>query len=396
VLSNDKRPNPPNTRCTDATLDSADPLAQFAAEDAHESAETDRGPSFAAGDDHALVAFASETVLAASSTGSRASLYRHPLRTLWRVVAMPLAFVLWCIRGVGLFVSATTLKSLGATLLPASRDAVERLLVDLLPRLASFVTGFARLVVRTTVWAVAFVRSFRTGERRRQQFVPFTGGTIRTGRQGRRAVVQSHPWTYPAGFFVSGVVAGAFLVTIARVPADNSVAAQVSAQATAPPSSAHFNVVEAPPAPSPSVNRPAPIEQPISASGIAAKARQATARQQPARQRAAPQQAARRAPAAGSVRTDRADPQSFVGSISINSRPEGAVVFLNGRRVGTTPLLMPELPVGSRAVRLTMSGYDTWSQAVQVVADRRTTVSANLVEARPTTVSAILVEASRQ
>ena len=81
-------------------------------------------------------------------------------------------------------------------------------------------------------------------------------------------------------------------------------------------------------------------------------------------------------------------PQSFVGSISINSRPQGAVVFLNGRRVGTTPLLMPELPVGSRAVRLTMSGYNTWSQAVQVVADRRTTVSATLVEAPATTVSA--------
>jgi PEGA domain len=395
VLSNDQRPNPPNTRCTDATLDSADPLAQFAAEDAHDSAETDRGPSFAAGDDHALVAFASETVLAAASTGSRASLYRHPLRTLWRVVAMPLAFVLWCIRGVGLFVSATTLKSVGATLLPASRNAVERLLVDLLPRLASFVTAFARLVVRTTVWAVAFVRSFRTAGPRRQQFVPLTGRTIRTGRQGRRAVVQSHPWTYPAGFFVSGVVAGAFLVTIARVPADNSVAAQVSAHPTAPPSSAHFNVVEPPPAPSPPVDRPA-SEQSISTSGIAANARQAAVRQQPARQLAAPQQAARRAPAAVSVRTDRVDPQSFVGSISINSRPEGAVVFLNGRRVGTTPLLMPELPVGSRAVRLTMSGYDTWSQAVQVVADRRTTVSATLVEARPTTVSAILVEASRQ
>ena len=74
-------------------------------------------------------------------------------------------------------------------------------------------------------------------------------------------------------------------------------------------------------------------------------------------------------------------PQPFVGSIAVNSRPQGAVVFLNGRRVGTTPLLVPDLPVGSRAVRLTMSGYNTWSQAVQVVTDRRTTVSATLVEA---------------
>jgi PEGA domain len=392
VLSNDQRPNPPNTGCTGATLDSADPLAQFTTEDANDSVETDRAARFAAGDDHSLLAFASEKVLAAAYIRSRASSYRHRLRALCRVVPMTVALMLSYIRVVGLSASKC-----GASLARASRlasrttgTAVHRLLVDLLPRLASFVSAFARLVLRTTVWAVAFVRSFRTGERRRHQFVPLTGGTIRAGRQDRRAVVQSHPWTYPAGFFVSGVVAGAFLVTIGHLPADNSVAAQVSAQPSAPLSSAHFNVVEVPP-PSPSVIRPAPIEQPISTGGIAAKARQAAAPQQPSRQ-----QAARRAPAAVPVRTDRADPQSFVGSISINSRPEGAVVFLNGRRVGTTPLLMPELPVGSRAVRLTMSGYNTWSQAVQVVAYRRTTVSATLVEARPTTVSAILVEASRQ
>jgi hypothetical protein len=43
-----------------------------------------------------------------------------------------------------------------------------------------------------------------------------------------------------------------------------------------------------------------------------------------------------------------------------------------------------------------MSGYNTWSQAVQVVADRRTTVSATLIEVPRTTVSATLVEVSRQ
>jgi len=43
-----------------------------------------------------------------------------------------------------------------------------------------------------------------------------------------------------------------------------------------------------------------------------------------------------------------------------------------------------------------MSGYNTWSQAVQVVADRRTTVSATLIEAPDTTVSATLLEESRQ
>ena len=396
MLSNDQRPNPLNTGCTAATLNSGDPLAQFPTEDADDSAETDRTPRFAAGDDHFLLGFASETAPAAASTGSLTSSYRHCLRALWRIVPMTLALTLSCIRVVGVFpwkcgaflvratrlasrttgaaihVAAPRLKSLRATLLVTSRDAVDRLRVYLLPRLASFVRVLARLVVRTTVLAVAFIRSFRTGERRRQQFVPLTGGTVRPGRHSRRVVVQSHPWTYPAGFFVSGVVAGAFVVTIARVPADSSVAAQVSALPTAPQTAARLNVVEPPPAQSAPVNRPAPIEQPFSTNGFAAKARQAPARRL----------AVRRAPAVVPVRTDRVGPQSFVGSISINSRPEGAVVFLNGQRVGTTPLLVPDLPVGSRAVRLTMSGYNPWSQAVQVVADRRTTVSATLEELR--------------
>lgn len=411
MLSNGQRPDPLNTGCTVATLDSADPLAQFPAEDADDSPETDRTPRFAADDDDFLLSFASETAPAFASTGSLTASYRHRVRALWRILPMTLALTVSCIRVVGLFswkcgaflvratrlasrttgaaihIAAPKLKSLGATLLVTSRDAADRLRVYLLPRLASFVRALARLVVRTTVWAVAFIRSLRTGEQRRQQFVPLTGGTVRPGRHSRRVVVQSHPWTYPAGFFVSGVVAGAFLVMVTRIPADHRVAAQGSALQTAPQTAAHLNVGEPPPAPSASVNRPALVEQPVSTNGFAAKTRQAAAQQQRGRQQAARPvaarpQATRRAPAAVPVRTDRDGPQSFVGSISIDSRPAGAVVFLNGRRVGTTPLLMPELPVGSRAVRLTMSGYNTWSQAVQVVADRRTTVSATLEELR--------------
>jgi hypothetical protein len=152
-------------------------------------------------------------------------------------------------------------------------------------------------------------------------------------------------------------------VTVARIPAENSVAAQVSAQPSARVAAADFIVAERPAAPAPALTLPAQIEEPVSTSGLTSKPRQ----------QSAPQRSD-----AASAQTARDRPASFVGSISINSSPEGAVVFLNGRRVGTTPLLMPELPVGSRAVRLTMSGYSTWSRAVQVVADRRTTISATL------------------
>jgi PEGA domain len=393
VLSDDQRPNPLNTGCFGAAPESTDPLAQFPSEPVDAPNETDRAPR-SAEDDHLILAFASETavtdqssitdacavtdasaVTGASSVSGATS--HRPLSALSRVVPTTVMLALSCIR------VATRPFLLGLRGAPrASRDAADRLR-------AHFVPGLARLVVRATAWAFAFCRRLRMREEPDQQFVPLTGATARArrlrwiaatqaaARQGRR-VVQSHRWTYPASLFLSGAAAGAFLVMVARVPAEDRVAAQVSTQPTTRVAAANYIVAERLAAPAPTVTLPAPqIEQPVSTSARA-------------------QQSLRRGPVAVSTRTVRTRPQSFLGSISINSRPQGAVVFLNGRRVGTTPLLMPELPVGSRAVRLTMSGYNTWSQAVQVVADRRTTVSATLIEAPDTTVSATLLEASRQ
>ena len=390
MLSDDQRPNPLNTRCASAVPDSTDPLAQFPSEPADAPNETDRAPRSAEGD-HVLLAFASETAVTDASAVADASTVtgasavtgassvsgatgHRPLSALSRVVPTTVMLALSCIR------VATRPFLLGLRSAPrASRDAVDRLR-------AHFVPGLARLVVRATVRAFAFCRRLRIREH--QQFDPLTGAAARArrlrwiaatqaaARQGRR-VVQSHRWTYPASLFLSGAAAGAFLAMVVRVPAEDRVAAQVSAQPTTQVVPANYIVGEPPATPAPTVAPLAQSEQPVSTSARA-------------------QQSLRPGPVAVSARTVRTRPQSFLGSISINSRPQGAVVFLNGRRVGTTPLLMPELPVGSRAVRLTMSGYNTWSQAVQVVADRRTTVSATLIEAPDTTVSATLLEASRQ
>ena len=391
VLSDDQRPNPLNTGCFGAAPESTDPLAQFPSEPADAPNETDRAPR-SAEDDHLLLAFASETAVtdassitdacavtdASAVTGASSvsgATGHRPLSALSRVVPTTVMLALSCIR------VATRPFLLGLRSAPrASRDAVDRLR-------AHFVPGLARLVVRATAWAFAFCRRLRIREH--QQFDPLTGAAARArrlrwiaatqaaARQGRR-VVQSHRWTYPASLFLSGAAAGAFLALVVRVPAEDRVAAQVSAQPTTQVVPANYIVGEPPATPAaPTVAPLAQSEQPVSTSARA-------------------QQSLRPGPVAVSARTVRTRPQSFLGSISINSRPQGAVVFLNGRRVGTTPLLMPELPVGSRAVRLTMSGYNTWSQAVQVVADRRTTVSATLIEAPDTTVSATLLEASRQ
>jgi PEGA domain len=87
-------------------------------------------------------------------------------------------------------------------------------------------------------------------------------------------------------------------------------------------------------------------------------------------------QAAAAIPSAGNRRP-------FRGSLVVNSRPSGARVFLNGRSVGRTPLVLKNQPAGSRAVRVDLDGYEPWSWAVQVVADTETRLRAELKMQRP-------------
>jgi hypothetical protein len=72
----------------------------------------------------------------------------------------------------------------------------------------------------------------------------------------------------------------------------------------------------------------------------------------------------------------------YRGSVVFQSEPSGAQVFVNGQDVGSTPLVLGSLSVGSRAVRLEAQGYQSWSSAVQVVANRQTRVTVHLDRAR--------------
>lgn len=72
----------------------------------------------------------------------------------------------------------------------------------------------------------------------------------------------------------------------------------------------------------------------------------------------------------------------FVGSLSVESRPAGATVFLNGRRVGETPMVLREVAAGSYALRLERAGYIRWSTSVRVVAGQPGRVTASLERSR--------------
>lgn len=78
------------------------------------------------------------------------------------------------------------------------------------------------------------------------------------------------------------------------------------------------------------------------------------------------------------VATAKRRATGHVGTLSVQSLPQGASVFINNEYAGQTPLVLRAVPAGSRAVRLRLDGYDAWSRGVRVVANQSTTVKAQL------------------
>lgn len=68
----------------------------------------------------------------------------------------------------------------------------------------------------------------------------------------------------------------------------------------------------------------------------------------------------------------------YRGALALTSSPDGAQVVLNGKMVGKTPVVLNDLPVGSRAIVVRRDGYSPWSASVRVIANQRTTVRATL------------------
>ncbi len=68
------------------------------------------------------------------------------------------------------------------------------------------------------------------------------------------------------------------------------------------------------------------------------------------------------------------------GSLSIDSVPPGATVFLDGISSGQTPAFIRDIPAGSHAVSLRLDGFQPWSENVEIRYNEVTTIAAvNLV-----------------
>jgi hypothetical protein len=73
-----------------------------------------------------------------------------------------------------------------------------------------------------------------------------------------------------------------------------------------------------------------------------------------------------------------AAPVQFVGTLEVTSNPVGALVSVNGRPVGVTPLTISKQRAGSLALQVTREGYERWSASIQVLTNRVTQVTATL------------------
>ncbi len=71
------------------------------------------------------------------------------------------------------------------------------------------------------------------------------------------------------------------------------------------------------------------------------------------------------------------------GSLRIESRPSGARAFVDGVDVGRTPVTVPDVKVGSRAVRIELPGYLNVSTATRVEPGVRGRVAVTLTAERP-------------
>jgi hypothetical protein len=67
------------------------------------------------------------------------------------------------------------------------------------------------------------------------------------------------------------------------------------------------------------------------------------------------------------------------GRIVVVSRPPGATVIVNGRRIGATPVTTPAIQAGTHVVSIQRPGYRPWVTRVQLAEGARARVAASLV-----------------
>ena len=81
------------------------------------------------------------------------------------------------------------------------------------------------------------------------------------------------------------------------------------------------------------------------------------------------------------------DPKPILGKVEIKSLPDKADIYIDGKKVGQTPLLISELLIGEHQFRLSRQGYADYSSTLTISESETTQVSATLKTAAKITIS---------
>jgi hypothetical protein len=81
-------------------------------------------------------------------------------------------------------------------------------------------------------------------------------------------------------------------------------------------------------------------------------------------------------------RAETAGRESFTGSIYVDSRPRGARVLLDGKQIGTTPMRIPDIAVGSHIIKLQLEDHSDWTTSTRVVSGQESRVTGSLERIR--------------
>jgi len=70
--------------------------------------------------------------------------------------------------------------------------------------------------------------------------------------------------------------------------------------------------------------------------------------------------------------------QSAYGSISVNSNPQEARVYLDNAYKGHTPINLRDIPIGRHTIRIILPGYQEWTGDISVSSSQTARITANL------------------
>ncbi|MHC4268092.1 MAG: PEGA domain-containing protein, partial [Planctomycetota bacterium] len=70
--------------------------------------------------------------------------------------------------------------------------------------------------------------------------------------------------------------------------------------------------------------------------------------------------------------------QLQTGSVSVESNPAKAMIYLDGKYVGTAPVSLKSIPPGTHELEIKLDGYDVWSELVNVEAGKEKVLTASL------------------